>query len=253
MKIGAIFSDYDGTLAREDLQLEESKLPRPLEEILERIASSVPVCILTSKDLHFVQSRTSFATAWACVGGLEIVLARGEAIREGGIGNVKDALEFVKRIDTSGVAIELKRSVTGELLGFSIDWRYGPKPSQQFIQSVSTELTKRGLVVAHDGAQPFIDVFGATPNKGRALAKLKELLDIRGGTMFIGDSHDDNLAFDEADVGIGVKHGQALENLTCKYVVDFSELPGMLTRLAQNDMAFDAAIPSRKRELAWLA
>lgn len=249
MKISAIFSDYDGTLSLEDVPKESSSVPKAVEEELIRIASLVPVAIVTSKDFYFVNPRTLFANAWACVGGLEIVLPDGTTLLEDTTDNdVQSALEYAKHRNTLGLSIELKHSTTGKLLGFSIDWRNKSKPPDEFIGKMTAELRRRNLVIVRDSLQPFFDVFGGSPNKGEALRKLKGLLNVTGKVLYIGDSPQDNSAFDEADVGICVMHNQALENLRCRFVIEYGELSDFLHSLADNKMVLDTQVlHSRKR------
>ena len=77
MKVGAVFCDYDGTLARMDISRELSRVPDELVGTLTRIAAHVPVAVVTMKDFDFIQTRVPFAAGWPCVGGLEVRLADG--------------------------------------------------------------------------------------------------------------------------------------------------------------------------------
>jgi hypothetical protein len=247
LKISAIFADYDGTLAPEDVSLESSRVPKEIEEPLVRLGTSMPIAMVTSKDFGFIRPRTGFASAWACVFGLEIALSDGRAfLTERVSRRLLDGLTYAKRYERQGLALEEKRSTTGELLGFSMDWRRGTTPSSQFIKTVAAELTKTGLTVIHDPGRPYLDVFGARPNKGRAVMELKRLLKVTGNIMFMGDSAADNPGFEEAEVAICVEHGQSLENLACGFVVRHRDLGGFFQSLADDDLSLDLRALRRK-------
>ncbi len=248
MKIGAIFSDYDGTLAPEDVAFEASRLPKEIEEPLRLLSALVPVAIVTSKDIGFVRPRTRFARAWACVSGLEIVLDNGRAsAAEGAEDRLREALRYVKRRDKYGLALELKRSSTKELLGFSVDWRARPPPPDEFIEVAASDIVGMGLTVIHDSTKPFVDVFASKPDKGRAVRELKRLLGVKGKVLFIGDSAADNPAFEEADLALCVTHGQSLEGVACRFAIRQEELGALLRSLAHDRLYLDPRSLARGR------
>jgi HAD superfamily hydrolase (TIGR01484 family) len=233
LKISALLSDYDGTLAPEDVSLESSSVPREIGDSLLRLSASLPIAIVTSKDHDFIRPRTPFARAWACVSGLEIVLSDGRTFAtQKKRGRLLEGLEYARRHDAFGLKFELKRSTTKELLAFSMDWRRASTPPSAFIKTTMAELRRMGLTVAHDPAQHYLDVFGARPDKGRAVKELKRLLEVSGKLLFLGDSVADNPAFGEADVGVCVAHGQTLENVKSGFVIRQDELAGFLRSLA---------------------
>ena len=247
MKIGAIFSDYDGTLSPAEVPLSESRVPKDVEEALLEIAASVPVAIVTSKDAGFVRPRTRFASAWACASGLDIVLADGRVGQAPEMSaRLPDGLAYAKGLVKPGMAIETKRDSGGRLLGFSLDWRRSAPPSREAVASAKRTLAGLGLAVVHDPAMPYLDVFGARPDKGRAVAALKRLLGVRRGVLFLGDSLHDNPAFGEADRGLCVDHGQGLERLTCGYVVESGDLGRLLHLVAGNGLELDLRTLKRR-------
>jgi len=240
LKISAIFSDYDGTLAPEDAALEASRVPKEIEGPLRTLSSFIPLAIVTSKALDFVRPRTPFARAWACVSGLEVVLSDGRVFASSQTGGrLLEGLRHVKRRNESGVTLELKRSSAGGLLGFSMDWRRIPAPPSEFIATTAADLTNMGLTVAYDPTKPFLDVFGARPDKGRAVRELKRLLDVTGKVLFIGNSVTDNPAFEEADVAICVAHGQSLEGLECGFALKHQELGQFLSSLVEDGLSLN--------------
>lgn len=247
MKISAIFTDYDGTLAPEDVPPEASSVPKEVEAALLALSSSVPIAIVTSKDFAFIRRRTPFARAWACVSGLELVFDDGRAIATAQVhGRLDEGLRYVRRHDKFGLRLELKRSVGGALLGFSADWRVASAPPPDFIRAAALEMARLDLTVVHDPTRPFMDVFGATPDKGRAVRELKRLFSVTGNVLYIGDSVADNPAFEEADVTICVAHGQGLEELKCGYSLGQEELGGFFRSLS--DGGFNLDLRSLKRK-----
>lgn len=247
MKIAAIFSDYDGTLAPEDARLESSRVPKEIEEPLRVLNSKIPVAIVTSKDYTFVRPRTEFARAWACVSGLEVVLTGGRTFASSHTKNrLIEGLNYVRSHKGPGLELELKHGTKGELLAFSVDWRRARRPPSRFIATATSELASMDLKVVYDPTRPFLDVFGGTPDKGRAVRELKRHLKIAGKVLFIGDSVADNLAFGEADVAICVTHGQSLEGLACGFTLRHEELGHFLRSLADNHLSLNLRALARR-------
>ena len=240
MKISAIFSDYDGTLAPEDVALDASGVPKDVEETLLRLSSSVPVVIVTSKDYGFVRPRTPYARAWACVSGLEIVLSDGRSFAPPQTGSrLREGLDYVRRRNGSGLALEIKRSTAKGLLAFSLDWRGKPAPPSDFIATAVADLSRMGLTVAYDPTRPYLDVFGRKPDKGGAVREMKRLLGVNGNVLFMGDSTADNPAFEEADLTVCVDHGQSLEGLACGYTLKRGNLAQFLRSLEDGGLTLD--------------
>jgi hydroxymethylpyrimidine pyrophosphatase-like HAD family hydrolase len=246
LKISALLSDYDGTLAPEDVTLESSGVPEEIGDSLLWLSSSLPIAIVTSKDHDFIRPRTPFARAWACVSGLEIVLSDGRtfAAPETG-GRLLEGLKYARRHDSLGLTFELKRSTSKHLLAFSIDWRRVSTPPNTFVETTTAALTRMGLTVAYDPARPYVDVFGTRPDKGRAVRELRRLLAVSGNVLFLGDSMADNPAFEEADLAICVAHGQSLDGIRAGYVIRQEELPGFLRSFAE-DRSLDLRTLRRK-------
>jgi len=73
-RISTIFSDYDGTLSPTDtLRSKTYSIPEQLEGVLWEISQTIPICIISSKDYHFLHPRTGFARILSCIMGIEII------------------------------------------------------------------------------------------------------------------------------------------------------------------------------------
>ena len=55
--------------------------------------------------------------------------------------------------------------------------------------------------------------------------------------MYLGDSENDNPAFEKAGVSIGVR-----DSLNCKYTINFNDLPAFLNRLYENNFVFSESL-----------
>src|SRR4051812_35862447 len=83
MRIGAILSDYDGTLCptaslkSQDNNNSSFIIPKKLEKILWNISEKIDVCIVSSKDFGFLHSRIKFAKIISCIMGIETFVHKG--------------------------------------------------------------------------------------------------------------------------------------------------------------------------------
>ncbi|MGC1133611.1 MAG: hypothetical protein WA941_12375 [Nitrososphaeraceae archaeon] len=76
-RIAAILSDYDGTLCPTDsVKNKAGTIPEELEQVLWSISRQIPVCIISSKDYHFLHPRTKFAGVLSCMLGIETISFR---------------------------------------------------------------------------------------------------------------------------------------------------------------------------------
>jgi hypothetical protein len=66
--------------------------------------------------------------------------------------------------------------------------------------------------------------------------------------MFMGDSVTDNPAFWEAEISVGVDHGQRMGSLECAFVVTERDVTPFLKALHQKDMVFDSGLPGVTRK-----
>lgn len=105
--------------------------------------------------------------------------------------------------------------------------------SQLFIQEYSTH--------------PFVDVYIAKVSKGEAFeiaaSKSSQISDIRGQIIYLGDSENDNPAFRNSDISIGINSDDRLSpRLDCTYNIKFENLPTLLTRLVDNNFIFSESL-----------
>ncbi|HZD36850.1 MAG TPA: hypothetical protein VE130_16715 [Nitrososphaeraceae archaeon] len=103
-KIEAIFSDYDGTLCPTNSAKNVSSIiPKDLESALWKMSQIIPVCIISSKDYHFLYPRTRFAWVLSCMMGIETLdlRTRNEVLKEDDHGENNcdnDSLRIKKQI-----------------------------------------------------------------------------------------------------------------------------------------------------------
>ena len=245
MKIAALFTDYDGTIAPAGVRREESAVPRPLFSVLEEISSTIPVAIITSKDVGFVRPRTGFAWGWAGALGLELRSRDGGGSQADVRGDLAGALaEMIKDLG-SKVILEEKRGTDGTLLGASLDWSWTSDIPPRGLDEVERKLRGGGFQVTRYQGDGFMDVYAAPADKGAALRALVEMLGIAGPVMYLGDTEADNPAFEACDVGVCVRHSQPTARLRSAFAVRFEELAGMLRGLLSNGLEFSKHIIGR--------
>jgi HAD superfamily hydrolase (TIGR01484 family) len=103
-KIIAILSDYDGTLcpaSHIDLQDSDSGfVPAQLEDILVDVSSTIPICIISSKDFYFLYKRVrKFSKIISCMLGIEtLFLENASKTKDLKVTNV-DSLKLADSID----------------------------------------------------------------------------------------------------------------------------------------------------------
>lgn len=105
----------------------------------------------------------------------------------------------------------------------------------------------RHLFIQEYSTHPFIDIYITKLNKGNAfetvVSKLKDILNITGKIIYLGDSENDNPAFRKADISIGVNSDNRLNPpLDCTYAIKFENLSIFLRRLVENDFEFSETL-----------
>lgn len=241
MKVSALFTDYDGTLAPADVTREDSAIPQPLLSVLEEISSMIPVAVITSKDLRFVKPRTAFAWGWATALGLEVRKRDGSGHLATVSGRLEEMMESVRETLPSQITVEEKRGGDGTLLGVSLDWTTWGSPSMDILDDAERVFRERGFQVDRYLGATYMDVYDAPADKGRALRDLARVLPARRPIMYLGDTEADNKAFEAADISVGVLHRPKAENLLCRYAIQYGDLKDALSDLLVHGLEFDGS------------
>jgi HAD superfamily hydrolase (TIGR01484 family) len=246
VKIEAIFSDYDGTLCPLELRREDAFISPRLRRILVKASKSIPIGIVTTKDLAFIQERVPFAKGIAATCGLEVQVGEkitlDERIREPKEKFDRVYRECLKRILQihDNVAVERKETDDGALIGFCFDWRLARDwpEAQRRTTPLLSFCKEQGMYVVESNISPFANVFPMEVSKGEAFSKLRKEMDVKGPIMYLGDSEVDNPAFQLADVSVGIKHRRIAPELSCKHWLEFLELDSFLSDLIEANFDF---------------
>jgi trehalose-6-phosphatase len=78
-RIHAMLSDCDGTLVptANVKNPKANTVAKELEQILDKVSSEIPVCIISTKDFEFLKKKTTFARVLSCMMGIETLEANG--------------------------------------------------------------------------------------------------------------------------------------------------------------------------------
>lgn len=274
IRISAIISDYDGTLCpMTSIPSENKSIPPDLLTVLSSISTKIPVSVVSSKDLEFLREKTLFAKIVSSLMGIEITQftlpARNQL--ENKIANpiTKYQLLDVNRVmtnstllgdlanrvmrDFQGLSIESKFTYLDHILaGITIDYRHFQNWEQykiniepalkKMIQRFIKSSLPNNLFLQVYSDHPFIDVYAIKCDKGKAMDAIIRLLNIsnEGKVLYLGDSENDNPAFQKASLSIGIRSDRRINTkLNSDYLLEFYELRPFLQKLENEDFIFD--------------
>jgi HAD superfamily hydrolase (TIGR01484 family) len=273
-RVQTIISDYDGTLVP-TANVKTSRantVANELEEILEKVSSDIPVCIISTKDFQFLRNKTGFATVLSCMMGIETLVFRSQGshraiekrllhpdlqiLQRGSEALEAIAEEIPSCKEFSHVRIEYKHTSDRILAGLTLDWRhqldndwsYYRRASTHFINRMVATLKKAlvptDIYVQKYSEHPFVDIYSAECNKGIAfdtvLSEIEHTPPDTKGALYLGDSENDNPAFRKAGISIGIRSDPRLNpKLNCSYILNYKQLSSFLMDLRNNDYLFD--------------
>jgi hypothetical protein len=198
--------------------------------------------VVTAKDYSFVRMRTPFADAWSCVYGFETVTRDGVRRVEKSHIDFSRVVRVVKELPNHP-SIEPKKTSSGDVCGLCVEWSPEEAPDEEIINAKISKIRKSGLQVLYDPLYPMFDIIPRGHDKGMAVGVMREMLGVKEGLMFMGDSRADNPAFAVAEVGIGVLDDQPQSDLDCDYLIDRRMLSHFLSALLKNNLEFSKDLP----------
>ena len=248
--VKSLFLDYDGTISPLEASRSHSQVPTETRIMLQRISRHIPIIIVSSKDLSFILPRTPFAHAWCGIGGIERKIGnivRECAIPETALERMALGLRYAQSTAKDGeLLVEEKRDSNGRTVAFCLDWRQASETAAGRARAdlIADYCEKLDLKVFRYPGRPFCDVYPVWVDKGNTVREIRKELKLEDGTLFMGDSEVDNLAFSACDIGLGVTHdGGVKQNLACDYSVKYGDVADFLTTLLANDLFFSSSFP----------
>jgi HAD superfamily hydrolase (TIGR01484 family) len=272
-RVHAILTDYDGTLVRtaDAKNLETNIIPSELEEILEKVSSEIPVCVISTKDFEFLKRKTAFARVLSCMMGIETLVlkkhrssqtiekcllhADSQVLQRKSKALEAIAEEVTSNEKFSDVLVECKHTSDGILAGLTIDWRHlsddwshHRRGIMHFVSSMVANLKKSpvpvDIYVQKYSEHPFVDIYSIECNKGIAfdtvISELAYAPAHGKGILYLGDSENDNPAFRKAGISIGIRSDARVNpKLDCSYLLDYEQLSSFLMKLRNNDYLFN--------------
>lgn len=251
IKINGLFFDYSGTISPLDVLRQESRVLPDLEALLNIIRGSIPIGIITTKDLSFIVPRTLFATAWYSISGMEMKIGSQMFVSQGTekfLPDLIQALVFAKQNIRYGGVVEEKCDYRGLPLGFCVDWRQiqDKRKTRSVCLPILEYCKSLPLKVIEYPGKPYFDVYPRFIDKGQALNRMLQKLGLSTGILYMGDAVTDNSAFKASDVSIGVTNAKKPAELDCDYWIKFDDVAYFLSFLFKNNFYFSPDLPGIK-------
>jgi HAD superfamily hydrolase (TIGR01484 family) len=279
MQITALLSDYDGTLCpTSSVRSQINTIPKELEDVLWSVSRRIPVCIISSKDFSFLNSRAKFARIISCITGIETmelanysngngrtrfsnpriypnrnILRNNSFILDSLANEVKE--QFVE------IAVERKYTRDKLLAGLTFDYRHRNDWEQyklnrepalyeminNRIKSYTSATTPLAPCIQRYSSHPFVDVYSVKSDKGMAVDAITSILgseyhnNDKNPILYLGDSENDNPAFRKVGISIGIRSDPRLNpELDSDYIILFDKLGSFLENLLNNDLVFSS-------------
>jgi hydroxymethylpyrimidine pyrophosphatase-like HAD family hydrolase len=150
------------------------------------------------------------------------------------------------------VEAERKFTSDGLLVGITFDWRNQSDEWSKYSSLVPTYVREMLSHQRHSmpystdlelqtyNSHPFIDIYAVECNKGMGFDCIVEELSYHrsiGSILYLGDSENDNSAFEKAGISVGVVSDVDMNSgvLDCDYIVDYDDLADFLEQLMNNN------------------
>jgi hypothetical protein len=126
-------------------------------------------------------------------------------------------------------------------------WSYYRRGTTHFTSRIVANLKKPpvpvDIYVRKYSMHPFVDIYSTECNKGMAfdtiIAELAYASANGKGTLYLGDSENDNPAFRKAGVSLGIRSDARVNpKLDCSYFLDYERLSHFLMKLRKNNFIF---------------
>jgi HAD superfamily hydrolase (TIGR01484 family) len=212
MQIGAILSDYDGTLCPTDYLVSDNKTGRltnyhnqiELDRVLWEISSRRTIAIVSTKDFNFLHDRTRFAKILSCMMSIETILQhigsascyKNRCVQKSMLNvdfkilskNSKKLESIIDRVSLKFKDLTIYRKLTFKrnlLAGVTIDWRHLDdwysikKKIERNVLRISNEINDSSeypLFVQRYSSHPFVDIFSTMCSKGMAYDNIRKII-----------------------------------------------------------------------------
>ena len=195
-----VVTDLDGTLWPLDTPRDKVAPPR---EVLEEMKRLGRLAVATSKDCRFATRVIPDAEAYVCVNGAEILTQEIDCLDREVVDKQEALLRLLESARRLDAYIEEKRSITGQLIGLSIDWLGRPRPD---LSGILAEAASHGFTVHEPAGAHFVDIIASRRDKGFGVRFLRQNVCVGTPVIYIGDGENDIPGFMQADLRILVRH-----------------------------------------------